>query len=267
MARSNADQSPSSADASALPGFFAMPRQPYLKLVRNTRGTKFEVGSKALGQRPALQARIGDCILAWTFVEAEMALVLAILLQGESNASVAVFQTLRRSTSQRAALIAAAEASLSPTDIELSSALLAFHASVESERNALCHGCFGTSTKLPNDLIWQTSANYLKFRSHFAFKGINSWNDAMHLQLMESLSVYRLKDIQAIYREIDDLAHSWFSFGAYIQSHRLNPQTSPQLYAQLCGQPRIAQELKTLRQKNVHEEPSQPPPPTDDETD
>jgi hypothetical protein len=101
--------------------------------------------------------------MAWPHVEAEMAVLFAQLLGADNAAALAVFQALRRSSAQRDAISEAAKVSLNDTDQELLSAVLNAHASVETERNALCHGHFGTSTKMPDGLIWMTTNDYPQF--------------------------------------------------------------------------------------------------------
>jgi hypothetical protein len=132
-----------------------MSRQPYLSVVRAPRGSKIDIGSHVLGQRPKLQSIICDCLLSWPFVEGEMSVIFGCLLNTDNAAAVAVYQTLRRSTNQRDAIISAANASLVPQDSELIEAVLLANRSIEADRNAFAHGCFGTSTKLENDLVWQ----------------------------------------------------------------------------------------------------------------
>ncbi|WFU80942.1 hypothetical protein QA645_42145 [Bradyrhizobium sp. CIAT3101] len=243
---------------------FAMPRQPYLRVVPHPKGAKIDIGTHVLQQRPELQAVIGDCLLSWPFVEAEMAVLLGLLIGAENQAAMAVFQSMRRSQAQREAISEAARYAISPQDQELLSAILNVHKSAEAERNALAHGHFGTSTKLPNDLIWQTTNDYLTFRAQMALTNA-TWSDETHQSLLASIWVYTLKDLKMIEQDIKHLAHMWFDFLKYLQAHKRNTKKASELYSQLCGRPRIAQELRILRQKNNPSVPPQSPPPVDGE--
>jgi hypothetical protein len=151
-----------------------MPRQPYLGVVRQPKGAKIDFGTHVLRARPELQVIICDCLLAWPFVEAEMAVLLGQLLGAENAAAMAVFQAMRRSLSQREAISEAARYALDQQDQELLSAILNIHKAVEGERNSLCHGHFGTSTRLPEALIWQTTNDYITFRAHMSLKSNNN---------------------------------------------------------------------------------------------
>jgi hypothetical protein len=224
-----------------------MPRQPYLKVVPNPRGAKIEVSTKAIGERPALETLIGNCLMAWPHIEAEMAVLLGQLIGAENAAAVAVFQALRQSRAQRDLISEAAKASLNETDQELLSAVLNLHKSVEAERNSLTHGHFGTSTKIPDGIIWMTAADYVAIRASITLIPIPTWDDTKHLKLLEKISVYRAADLTAIFDDMIEVANSWFNLVVYLRS---GGQKRAGIYRQLCDRPHIARELKILRQKN-----------------
>src|ERR1700724_3338471 len=140
-----------------------MSRQPYLNLIPRPSGAKYDIGTRSIGTRPDLEKIIGHCLMAWPHIEAEMALVLGQLLGAQRDAALAVFQSLRRSSAQRDAISEASKASLSEADQELLSAVLSVHKSIEAERNALAHGHFGTSTALPDALIWMNTNDFVSF--------------------------------------------------------------------------------------------------------
>ena len=74
----------------------AMARQPYLTVVKDPKGGMIDVGTRSIGQRPDIESRIGNCLMAWPHIEAEMAVVFAQLIGGDNVAALAVFQTIRR---------------------------------------------------------------------------------------------------------------------------------------------------------------------------
>jgi hypothetical protein len=90
--------------------------------------------------------------MIWPPAEAEMALVLGLLLGAENAAAMAVFQSLRRSSSQREAIAEAGKIRLPPSDQDLLNAVLNVHKSIEAERNALAYGHFGMYSELKDSL-------------------------------------------------------------------------------------------------------------------
>ncbi len=235
-----------------------MPRQPYLKVVPNPKGAVIEVSTKAIGERPELETLVGNCLMAWPHVEAEMALLLGQLLGTENAAAIAVFQALRQSRSQRDLISEAAKVSLSDPDQELLAAILNLHKSVEAERNSLTHGHFGTSTKIADGIIWMNSADYVAIRSNITLAPTPTWNDAKHMKLLSTISVYKAADLTTIFEDMIEVANSWFNLVIYLRSP-IHDRIRADRYRQLCDRPHIARELKILRQKN---NPSSQPQPT-----
>jgi hypothetical protein len=225
-----------------------MPRQPFLPLITRKPGGKVDVGSLCIGRRPKLESLIGNCLMAWSFVEAEMALLLAHLIGADrTEAMLAVFNSLRRSTNQRAAIAECAPFSLSETSLELLTAILSIHKSLESERTALAHGHFGTYDKLPDIILWMDTNTYsnVKTRVYLARQALTQ---KFIKEFYAKISVYRQDDLTSILREFNALEESVVIFMRYL----INATAMrAQLYVQLCNRPRIAQELETIRQKNA----------------
>jgi hypothetical protein len=233
-----------------------MPRQPYLRVVPEPRGAGIEVSTKAIGERPELEALIGNCLMAWPHVEAEMALLLGHLLGTENAAAIAVFQALRQSRAQRDLISEAAKVTLSESDQELLSAILNLHKSVEIERNALTHGHFGTSTKIPDGIIWMTSADYVSIRSTMASFPTPKWDDAKHLRLLSAISVYKATDLVSIFEDMIEVANSWSNLVRYLRSPK-HDRTRADKYRQRCDRPHISRELEKLRRENTPKAPTE----------
>jgi hypothetical protein len=231
--------------------------------MRNREG-HFDLGTHALRQRPELESIIGNCLMAWPMAEAEMALLLGQLLGAQhSNAALAVFQSLRRSTAQRSAIIAAAEVALNDTDNELLGAILNVHKAIESERNALTHGHFGVYSRLEDGIIWMETQSYVDTRTRLdRYRGVLS--DEELRNLYSSVSFYKAHDLQRIFEDIKELANYWYRFIQYLRS---TPTQRAELYRQLCAESRIARELEKLRREKTPLAPcgspklSQPPTP------
>lgn len=62
---------------------------------------------------------------------------------------------------------AAANAVLTGDVLELYQAIVAFHGSVETQRNDLAHGCFGTMEAIPDGVLWMESQHLANFMLNF----------------------------------------------------------------------------------------------------
>jgi hypothetical protein len=234
-----------------------MPRQPFAPIRRKYPGGNIQIGASAIGQLPEFETVIAQCLMSWPVVESEMALLLGQLLGINSEAALAVFETLRRSTAQRDAISAAAAIVLDSQDLELLTAMLDVHKSIEAERNSLAHGHFGIFDKKPDILLWITARDYilLKAKLHLAHVVATT---ALMDDFASRLSFFRLDDLRKIFESIDYCGHMWPMGVNWLRTRQ--PQRD-QLFRQLCDQPRIAQALATLRQKNSPATPPQSPPP------
>jgi hypothetical protein len=221
-----------------------MPRQPYFRVSPNTPGTNLAVGTSILGSRPKLELLIGQCVMAWPPIETEMALILAHLIGAKDSAALAVFHHLRRSSSQREAIMEAAQVVLDAATLELLTAFLNVHKSIETQRNALAHGYFGTTDDLPDDLLWLSTNDYAALKTTITLKGAVSSLNPESKDLMNKFFVYRDSDLQSVLDDIRWMGGRWYQLLDYLR------RKDGELYRRLCDQPRIAQELVKLRQKN-----------------
>lgn len=101
------------------------------------------IGPKLIDQRPEVIAWIGKCVTQWSLVEHHQAILLGCLMEANTEVAVAVFATLRTAPVRRDALLAAAGAKLSETDLDLLTAILNYQKKVEGHRNDLTHGHWG----------------------------------------------------------------------------------------------------------------------------
>jgi hypothetical protein len=227
-----------------------MPRQPFLPFILQNREGKLDVGTRALQQRPELELLIANCLMAWPPTEAQMAVLLAYLLGAEqSEAALAVFHSLRRSSAQRDAISEAARFTLSDADQELLSAVLNAHKRVEAERNALTHGHFGIYTLLEDGLLWMDTKTFVDVKTRV---DLGHQIPSQHFleQLYAKTYIYKAKDLVAIFDAIKDIADVWDKFIQYLRVRQTLP-LSAGLYRQLCDRPRIAQELAILSREKL----------------
>jgi hypothetical protein len=232
-----------------------MGRQPLAPFVERHPGGRYEVGTQSLGQRPELEAVIGKCLMAWPPAEAEMALVLAQLLgASESEAVLAVFHSLRRSTAQYQAISEAARIALKEDERAktLLDAVLVVHKSTETDRNDLTHGHFGIYSNLPDGIIWMATHAYVDFKARMELARQQFTTGAAQ-ELRARLFFYKKPDLDRILENITDIADTWHAFTTYLRSA---PPLRAELYRQLCDRSRIRQ---ALDRRNRETNPQAPP--------
>jgi hypothetical protein len=227
-----------------------MPRQPLSLVLPESKWTNLEMGQSSHGKRPKLEALISKCIMSWPYIEAEMTLTLGALLGVNNDVAFALFNSLRRSRGQRDAIVEAARASsLEPEELELITALLNVHRSIEAERTALAHGHFGIVAELTDGVIWMAANDYIHFQASMMLGPTAAiYNEEKHRRLVKTLFVYRDSDLNQMLADFSWLGQYWSDFIAY-HSTKNDSEKRAALYRRLCGQSHIARELDKLRQK------------------
>jgi hypothetical protein len=231
-----------------------MPRQLFAPIRKKHPGGNITIGTPVIGERPELETVIGNCLLAWPIAESEMGLTLGQLLGIGNEAALAVYSILRRATAQQEAIYAAARIALNnDAELELVSALIAVHKSIEAERTALAHGHFGTYDKLPDAILWMTTTDYVQLKAKLHLANM-VMTDKMRDNLYSSIFVYKKPDLKKIYEDILYCAAMWPEVTTWLKANGRQREAG---YRQLCSQSRIAQALVTLRQKNKTSAPPQ----------
>jgi len=222
-----------------------MPRQPLIKRYPHVRPT---FGPGFLEDRPKAAALVARCIALWTEVETEEARLLATMLRANTEPAIALFLTLQSSRIQFAALDAVAGVVLNDGDFELFSALMKYRESVEKERNALAHGCFGGSTEIAEGVAWIDPRHLTQ---HTIRVNATRVTDEAMDWIRGKTFVYELADFETIARDIENLHDQLSFFIGYLVSRHLEPPMTDewraQRYRQLCAEPRIAQALALVR--------------------
>ena len=111
--------------------YLAMPRQPFLP---SHSKADLVYGIGHIANKPKIAEALGRCIMSWSYVDWQMANLLAALMKANSEASVAIFLTLRNARAQRDVLIAAAETTLTGSDREIFEALMSIYGGLQSQR-------------------------------------------------------------------------------------------------------------------------------------
>lgn len=217
------------------------PRQP---LLPKYKGAKISFGIGALEQRAEAAAIISRCVAYWTYVEASTARLLATVMKATTEPAVAVYLSLKNNTAKHDALEAAAEFTLDDDDTLLFQAIMAYRSTVEKARNALAHGIFGISNKIPTGVIWVNTTTYTQHQAYVDLQGIS---DDQSAALYNKCFVYQVGDLETIARDIENLDVQISAFTGYLLAD--DPAFRATRYPQLCAEPNVQRELQTLLQK------------------
>src|SRR5258708_11522665 len=224
-----------------------MARQPIVRVYPNARNFNLRFGSSAINKRPDEAGLIGKIVRKWSYIEGEMAVVLGMLLKTESAAMLSVFQILRRSSAQRDAISQAAKTSLDDAQQELLGALMNVHRAIEADRNDLVHGVLGECDEVKDGILWLQATDQMLLRLRFHLEPGFAFDSEAQAMLAEKTFLYRKADLERIEQDIAELWRIWYE----VMQIAHYPTASAEQFRQLCDQPRIAQELARMRQKNT----------------
>jgi hypothetical protein len=143
------------------------------------------------------------------------------LMKASSEASIAIFLTLRNARAQGEVLIAAAEMTLTGPNREIFDAIMLLYRGLQSQRADIAHGIFGTADPMSDDEIpWIETKNFSK-----------EWIDKFYRPQLSILSpsaddklgqkkhsfVYKLRDLNRLADEINQLWGITFAFTSSLQ--------------------------------------------------
>jgi len=233
-----------------------MPRQPFLP---NYSKADLVYGPGHIAKKPKIAEAIGRCIMTWSYVDWQMAVLLAALMKANSEASVAIFLTLKNARAQREVLVAAANMTLAGSDREIFDAIMLFYGSLQAQRADIAHGIFGHVSSDEGDAIpWIETKNLSK-----------DWIDKFHKPRQENPPavadeklaqkrasfIYKIRDLERLESDIMQLWSVAFSFTNHLHYPNL-PLTVEALQTQ-CGSPQMAQALFQVRGPQNNPSPAQ----------
>jgi hypothetical protein len=233
-----------------------MPRQPFLpKYMR----ADLVYGPAHIPKKPKIAEAIGRCIMTWSYVDWQMAVLLAALMKANSEASVAIFLTLKNARAQREVLVAAADMTLTGANKEIFDAIMLLYGGLQSQRADIAHGIFGLIPDGKEDEIpWIETKNLSK-----------DWIDRFHkpqpenppqqkdqkLAQKRSSSVYKLSDLEHLETEIMELWGIAFSFTSHL-NHPDSPLAAKTL-EKLCTVPQMVRARSQTRNQRNNPSPAQ----------
>jgi hypothetical protein len=222
-----------------------MARQPFLP-----KYSKSELlhGPGHIPKKPKIAEAVGRCIMTWSYVDWQMAVVLAALMKANSEASVAIFLTLRNARAQREVLVAAANMTLTGSDREIFDAIMLIYGGLQSQRADIAHGIFGLVPNGKDDEIpWIETKNLSKDWIE-RFYGTNAKHPPKEddrLAQKRASCVYKLSDLERLEAEIRELWGIAFSFTSHLNFPDL--QTATKQLEKQCILPQMARALSQTR--------------------
>jgi hypothetical protein len=197
-------------------------------------------------ERPKHAAVIGECTLTWSYVMHQMALLLGVLIGGDSEAAAAIFSTLQNARTRRDVLRAAADVRLTDRRRELLDAIAVVVASTEKERNSLVHGVFGVSAALPDSVLWLDSKHMAIWDLGTSLK--DAITAADHQELATHIFVYDLDHLLEVQKLIRTTWLTVTELFQYIHYKAPIPGvTDDARFHQICNLPLIAPALAQIR--------------------
>ena len=193
----------------------------------------------------------------WSYIDWQMAMLLAALMKAKSEASVAIFLTLKNARAQREVLLAAAEMTLTGSDRETFDAIMFLYGSLQSNRADLAHGIFGDIPGASDDVMpWIETKSLSKdwierFHSPASSDTSRLYDDRLAQKRVSS--VYKLSDLERLESDIMELWGIAFAF-----TSKLNNPDSPlaaETLERQCSVPQMVQALSQIRDRQ-----SKPPP-------
>jgi hypothetical protein len=159
-----------------------------------------------------------------------------------------VFLLLRRASNQAKALQGAAKYALSGRELTAFEALMKVYTSLETERNALAHGCFGICPDDPSLLFWIDVKDHVHFQTETLSKESKGEFAAdRHAILKEKLYVYRPTDLQSLHDDMEQFWWAIFYFNGYLREPKNAGRAAE--FQRLCAFPQIQQEILNAGRK------------------
>ena len=219
------------------------PRQPAARRYPKAKPT---FGIRFLEDRPECAVIIARCIAGWSYVENEIALLLASILRINTEPALAMFLAIQNSATQTAVISAAAEVVLDAKDFELFGAMMNVIRKIGDERNHLVHGLYGGSMNVKEGILWTE-------KKHQAAHTASIWasdHKKLGTEYLKEVFVYEPADLETVAQSMEWIHGFLGKFRGYIsQDTFAQPEWRAQRYLQLCAEPRISAELETSRRR------------------
>lgn len=230
-----------------------MPRQPFLPQYQNA---EFRFGIRHIKSIPDIAQGVGECIMLWSYVDLQMAMLLASILKTDTEPAAAMFLALKNARAQREVMIAAAKATLQDEALEAFEAVMNVYRGLSAQRADLAHGLFTVCKEISEGALWTSTTDHAKGTLQI-LANIGDENYKVALQnLKRDTFVYKIDDLERLYEQVAELWHAVFNLASYITHPRSSLTVG--LFHQLCALPQIQQEIARLRETKSKSLESQP---------
>ncbi len=225
-----------------------MPRQPFLPVYKDVNPL---FGPAHVKQNPGIAAAIGRCIMLWSYVDWQMAMLLAAIMKADTEASVAIFLTLRNARVQRDVLTAAAEMTLSAEQRDFFDAIMLLYGSLQAQRADIAHGIFGyVDVNDDNVVPWIETKNISKDwieRFHKPKRAGESPEADMYMGQKREAFIYKTADLEKLAEEINQLWGIAFAFTSLLRY----PDTpvAKETFMNQCQWPQMQSALTQVRSR------------------
>jgi hypothetical protein len=199
-------------------------------------------GPTSIEERPECAVIIARCVSLWSYIEADLALLLSAVLRIGTGPAVAMFLAIQSGRTQLDVLTAAAKIELTASDYELFDAIMNVRHAVEKERNNLAHGLIGESMIVKEGILWISQRDLTEHTARVWYEGLDPVDSSI---TKAHTFVYEPEDLETIAQNMEWLHQVIGVFRGYISSE--NAQWRAARYHQLCADPRIAKELSRMR--------------------
>ena len=186
--------------------------------------------SDALASKPEMAEFVASIISLSTEIDHELKLLMARMLGAKQRAALAIYSLLETHRLERAALRAAAKATLTCDEFRIFDAVMSGARSAQSERHRLAHWHWGLCHDLPDALLL-TDPKYLQMirtKQHLTFRAapgtftLEEVDDAWNFDYSKIL-VYRSDDLERAKRDLIESRIIFAEFDIF-----LNPSLTPQ---------------------------------------
>lgn len=221
-----------------------MARQPFLPTYKDTPTS---MGADMIERLPRVAELVGRIAINWSGVDLQLSLTLGSLIGVENAAAVAVFLALRQHRTQREALQAAAEKTITGVLKDVFEAILCIHRRLDRQRNDVVHGIWGRAEATPDGIIWsslQDHANMLLNDYHLERTGKLSAEERP-TQITKEYFVVRYEDLEDLNQSIIKLARLIGSFQAHLR-YRGQP-AGVNAYNDLLNDPMLREALPEIK--------------------
>lgn len=220
---------------------------PRQKAVRRYPKAKPTFGIRFIEDRPECAIIIARCVAGWSYIENEIALLLASILRINTEPVLAMFLAISNSATQTAVISAAAEVVLTKEDFELFDAMMNLVRKIGDERNHLVHGLYGGSMLVERGILWTEK----KHQAAHTATVLASDHKTMETEYLKEVFVYEPEDLETVAQSIEWLHGFLGQFRGYVGKESVEqPQWRAARYLQLCAEPRISAELAILRKRH-----------------